>query len=150
VREERRLATVLDELALDGLNIPETPQSLQHQITTRAAPGGLLYLRVVQPTSERAESLTAALLHDFRAELELENRRRDEIDRLVIEVSRIPFATPANFPPLLAALLGGIAGLAFAGPLLLLLAWLRYNRILAPLEAEQSTGAPTLAAIPRG
>jgi hypothetical protein len=132
------------ERVLRQLEIEEEP----HLVEATSKAGGIISLRVEHPEPLESEAITRALLVDFRAEVEGENRIRQEADRLVVTLSPSSFAYSANTPlPVLIArgfaigLLGGIMLVLGQG-------WLQRGRIITPLEAEQLTGAPTLAAIP--
>lgn len=139
LQQERRVARALATLGLTEppVSVLATPQQ-----------GGLLHLRVTHHDPAQAEAIARALLADFRAELEAENRSREEADRLVVRLSPSSFAHPL-VPPLLPLAGGGmLAGLVGGWMLVLLGAWRRRGRVLAPLEAEHLTGVPTLATIP--
>ncbi len=121
----------------------------QRAVHAESAPGGIVHLRVTLPEPAQAEQLTRALLLDFRAEVEAENRTRESQERLVVELSRVRFPVPAYLSWQLALLRGAALGL-LAGTLLALGgAWQRARHVAAPLDAEQLIGAPTLGAIPR-
>lgn len=107
-----------------------------------------LRLHVEGPIPDGTERLTRALLVDYRAELLAENRRRDEPDRVIVSLSPTSFPAPAAPPSALVALLGALGGALLGLIVALTRVLLRAGRLTAPLEAEQLTGAPTLAAIP--
>lgn len=139
LQQESRVARILA-----ALGIAERPVSVR----ATAQRGGLLHLRVTYRDPDHAEAIARALLTDFRAELEAENRSREEGDRLVVRLSPSSFARPV-VRPLLPLVGGGVlAGLVGGWALVVLGAWRRRGRVLAPLEAEQLMGVPTLATIP--
>ncbi len=144
LRDEDRVARVVEVLELE-----EEPEELLPHITTQARVDGILYLRVVQAEPARAERLTRALLNDFQQELERENRTREELDRLVVDLSRSSFARRLNTPWQIALGRGVSVGMVVGVALVLLGGWYGSHRITEPLEAEQLTGAPTLGAIPK-
>lgn len=139
LEEEERVARVLR--ALDA--------SAPNKVEASEAAGGIVHLRVVHRDPAQAEAIARALLADFRAELERENRSREEPDRLVVALSPSSFPRPVNREPGEAAAWGFGAGLVAGVLIVLLHGWLRRDRLSQPLEAEQLLGAPTLGAIPR-
>lgn len=145
LREQSRVARVLGQLGFS-----EAPEAVGSRVTTQAQPqAGRVHLRVAHPDPARAEAIARALLLDFQQELEAENRTRQELDRLVLSVSPTSFARPVRASLLASAVRGLSVGLGLGVTLALLRGWLLWNRVVAPLEAEQLTGAPTLGAIPR-
>ncbi|MGB0388366.1 MAG: hypothetical protein ACPGWR_26400 [Ardenticatenaceae bacterium] len=138
--EQGRVAQVLEKLYIE--EEPETVEAWDES-------GPIIHLRVEHRNPLKAEAITRALMADFREELEIENRNREEADRLVIALSPSSFAHSANTPLPIMARLGFAAGLLVGLVLVLWRGWRQRARILAPLEAEQLIGAPTLGAIPK-
>lgn len=138
-----RVARVWDEVAR-----PDVPHDGRLRLASRAIPGGFLLLEVVHPDAALAEAVNRGLLRSFQREIEAENRTREAQDRLVLSLSRHSMASRASMPLARAAARGAAAGAAFGVLSLLLAAFWQRGRIVAPLEAEQLTGAPTLGAIP--
>lgn len=137
------------ERAAAATGVSGDAAELRRAVAAESIPGGIVRLRVTLPEPAQAEQLTRALLLDFQESVAAENRTREEGDRLVVELSRVRFAEPA-YPSLQLALLGGAAlGLLVGALLALGSGWYRSRRVVAPLDAEQLTGAPTLGAIPR-
>ena len=117
-------------------------------VEASSEPGGVVWLRVEDTDPAFAEAVARFLLVDFRAEIERENRTREEADRLVLSVSRTSFARRLTPPLWEVGGRGALAGLVGGLLAALLQGWRQARRVSLPIEAEALTGAPTLAAIP--
>lgn len=140
LQEPRRVERVLE--ALQPITKPELVEAW-HQA------GGIIHLRVEHQEPTSAEAIARWLLSDFRAELQAENRTREEADRLIVTLSPSSFAKSANRPLIFYILFGFLSGLAVGILWTLWHGWRQQQRIIESLDIEQLMSAPTLAAIPK-
>ena len=140
LQEPQRITRVLQTLQLT--TEPKTVEAWHE-------PGPIIHLRVEYQDPMNAEAITRRLLSDFRAELEAENRTREEADRLIVTLSPSSFAQSANRPLFFYILFGFFSGLLLGMLLTLWYGWRQHYRIIESLDIEQLMGAPTLAAIPK-
>lgn len=127
------------------------PADLADRITVEAnAETFTLAIHVLDSSPARAAEIANALVDAFDEDIESINVRREQRDRIRLNVLQ-PASTPVQTSPhwernlALGAIVGLIAGLVIGA----VSEWRRRTHIVDPLDAEQVLKAPTLGAIPR-